>query len=194
MVKVMLADYDLKHAIKSRRLVIDPIGKHTIQQNGVDLTVDASYAVQIGGCERVFLDNVQHVKNMYETRNALVCGHDALNPTGTKYIPVTTKQMVLLSTREKIKIPNDLMGICGVRSTVARLGLFSPNTYADAGFEGTLTIEVYNAGCNTVMIPVGSRFLHVAFAKIMNGVEFPYKGSYQGQIGVRPPKALKVEE
>lgn len=81
-------------------------------------------------------------------------------------------------TRECVTFPNDLMAFVQLRSTWARKGLMLPPTVVDAGFSGTITLEIASFAEN--VLPVGERFVHLIFAKLTSPSE-PYKGKYQGQ-------------
>ena len=98
----------------------------------------------------------------------------------------SSRQFTLARTREFITMPNDLMAFVQLRSTWARHGLILPPTVVDAGFQGTITLEVASFGEN--VLPIGERFAHLIFAKLTSPSE-PYRGKYQGQVeitGARP--------
>jgi len=96
----------------------------------------------------------------------------------------------LLGTKEKIKMPTNLVGFCGLRSTFARLGFISPLTIIDAGFEGILTIGVFYSGSVPIRVPVGCRFLHVVFGELKSAAEVPYEGHYKKKTKISIPKSL----
>lgn len=85
-------------------------------------------------------------------------------------------------TRETITMPNDLMGFVQLRSTWARKGFIVPPTVIDAGFHGTVTLEIAKFG-EPGYVPLGQRFAHVIFAKLSTPSK-PYDGKYQGQSGI----------
>ena len=85
-------------------------------------------------------------------------------------------------TREFITMPNDLMAFVQLRSTWARRGFMLPGTVIDAGFSGTITLEIVSF-CEDHRVPVGERFAHLIFAKLTSPSE-PYRGKYQGQVGI----------
>lgn len=98
-------------------------------------------------------------------------------------------------TRELVTLPNDLMAFVQLRSTWARRGIMLPPTIVDAGFHGTLTLEIAAFGAKypddvrdyyTVDLPVGQRFVHLIFAKLTNPTT-PYRGKYQGQVEITGP-------
>jgi dCTP deaminase len=82
-------------------------------------------------------------------------------------------------TRETVYMPNDLMAFVQLRSTWAREGFMLPPTVIDAGFHGTITLEIAKFGPYAV-VPVRQRFAHIIFAKLSTPSE-PYAGKYQGQ-------------
>ncbi|MEM4438969.1 MAG: dCTP deaminase, partial [Pyrobaculum sp.] len=96
-----------------------------------------------------------------------------------------------LTTEEYVKMPDDVVGLANLRSTLARYGLVIPPTVVDAGFEGNITIEVVNESPNTIVLKRGMRFLHLILVKAEGRAL--YQGAYQGQRGVRPPKGLRAE-
>lgn len=89
-------------------------------------------------------------------------------------------------TRETITMPNDLMAFVQMRSTWARKGFIVPPTVIDAGFHGTITLEIAKFGAPE-RVPVGQRFAHIIFAKMCTPSE-PYNGKYQGQTGITHAK------
>jgi dCTP deaminase len=119
------------------------------------------------------------VKNHYKTAKSI-----------DGFLHITPLTHYLLSTMEEVKMPSNLVGFCGLRSTFARLGFVCPLTIVDAGFEGSLTIGVLYSGKIPVRIPVGTRFLHVVFAKLISDSDIPYDGHYKRQKGVSLPKSL----
>ena len=54
-------------------------------------------------------------------------------------------KFVLASTQEKVSVPNHLAAFVAGRSSVGRLGLQIQNAgFVDAGFQGQITLELYN--------------------------------------------------
>ena len=84
-------------------------------------------------------------------------------------------------TKEYFEMPDDLMAFVELRSTWARKGIMLPPTIVDAGFKGTLTLEI--VAFQTQKIPIGQRFAHLIFCKT-SGPCIPYSGKYQGQVNI----------
>jgi dCTP deaminase len=154
---MILSDKDIKEYIKSQKLLIEPLQLDTIRENGVDLRI---------GSEIIRIKRNGTYEKEY----------------GDKFV-IYENQHVLLTTKEKIKMPNDLIAFCNLRSTFARLGFIIPPTIVDAGFQGQLTIELVGSSY-PITIKEDERFLHLVFARTLSPVERPYSGKYQDQKGV----------
>ncbi len=106
------------------------------------------------------------------------------------------RQRWLICTDETIRIPNSCKGDVQLRSTWARLGLIIPATVADPGFIGNLTIELFNANVNPILIRPGDAMICMILSTIpylsMTREEKDYSmyGRYQLQTGITLPKAL----
>lgn len=167
--------------ISSKRLVIEPLSNDSVQQNGVDLKVGNEIAINVSRRDVKYVDatSSEEIEKSYK----MMRSRDG-------YFILSSLHECLFSTQERIELPNDLVGFCGLRSTFARLGFMSPLTVVDAGFKGTLTIGVFYGGSNQIKIPASCRFLHVVFAKLARQVDAPYRGQYQSQKGIRFPKPV----
>lgn len=94
------------------------------------------------------------------------------------------KQFVLATTREYIKLPNNMTAFVEGRSSIGRLGLFIQKAgWVDPGFEGQITLELFNATEWALNIKAGDRVGQLVFAKMDRDVVNPYKGKYQCQTG-----------
>jgi dCTP deaminase len=85
-------------------------------------------------------------------------------------------QLILGSTVEKVKIPADLVGSIEGRSSLARLGLFIHVTagYIDPGFEGKITLEIYNVNPRPIILRPGVRICQMALSKLSGIAVRPY--------------------
>ena len=102
---------------------------------------------------------------------------------------IEAHERVLLSTVEVVKVPHGYVGLIMLRSTVARAGLIAPTTYADSGFVGTLTMEVFNSNKWGIDLQAGTHIWNMVL--VPAPFELDYNGRYQNQPhGVVGPKAL----
>jgi len=105
--------------------------------------------------------------------------------------------LYLLSTREKISIPRDLVGRLDGRSSWGRVGLRVHATagFLDPGFVGLITLELDVVGPSPVELWEGDSICQVSFHCLAGPAESPYgsKGSkYQDQTGVTPSRDLEI--
>ena len=97
-------------------------------------------------------------------------------------------EFVLGVTMEKIKIPDDMVARVEGRSSLGRLGIIIHSTagFVDAGFEGTITLEITNINRMPVALYPGMRVCQLAFEMMTSPADVPYKSKksskYQGQV------------
>ena len=173
---MILSDFDLRAYLSSGRLKIEPFSEDIVRENGVDLRLGSEYCKLVESNEILDLtkgEAIEDIKSRYVCRESDV-------------ILLEPNSRYLLHTLEYVSLPPELMAFVEIRSTFARLGLLIPPTIIDGGFEGQITIELLTTTF-PVKIPVGTRFLHVVFAKLTTPVTRPYRGRYQGQRKVTLP-------
>ena len=193
--------------IMEGKLTIDPFSEDLVRENGIDLRLDRVYALPVETVRRFGLGHIKTFNLHVEVRNKVdelcriehVFADTLTNEVIEKlyvilevsdYIVIPPRSFALLVTKEYVKLPDDLVGFCNLRSTLARLGLMIPPTIVDAGFEGQLVIEVYNTRDLFIYLRPNTPFLHLVLARTEG--KATYSGSYQRQIGVRLPDPTKL--
>ncbi len=172
---MILSDKDIKTYLDKKVLLIEPLSPDTVRENGVDLRVGDELLRFIYNKEPVDINNKDSLEKIYTKEKV------------EKDFIIFPQERVLIKIDEKIKMPNNLVGFCNIRSTFARLGLAIPPTIVDAGYEGNLTIMLMG-GNAPVKISKGTRFLHLVFSTTLSEVEKPYSGSYHQSAGVTGAK------
>jgi dCTP deaminase len=171
----VLGKYEILKYLNKKLLKIKPFSNEIVSNNGLDLRIGSEVAYLTENATEAYLDKSNSMQLFSKERKK-------------KYIELPPLRFTLLHTLEYVSFPKDIVGFCNLRSTLARWGIMAPPTIIDAGFEGNITIEVFNASNAKLYLPVNARFLHVILVKA-KGAE-PYKGSYFQQTGVRLPKNL----
>ncbi len=103
---------------------------------------------------------------------------------------------VLGSTLEYVRIPPNLVGRLEGRSSIGRLGVIVHATagFIDPAFEGTITLEISNAGKIPVALHPGMRICQLTLLET-GPVQRPYgaarRSKYQGQ---RQPTASRIAQ
>lgn len=88
---------------------------------------------------------------------------------------------ILASTIERIKMPDNVVGIVHDKSSWARRGIAVQNTVIEPGWCGYLTLELSYHGRHPITIPRGVGIAQVVFHYTDFPVEQPYDGKYQDQ-------------
>jgi len=164
---MILSDRTIRELLACGELGIEPLEDIQIQPASVDVRLGTSFSV---------IRSTDNVLRM---------------DTATEYHSMTAetflllpKQFVLATTMEYFQLPDNLTAFVEGRSSIGRLGLFIQNAgWVDPGFEGEITLELYNASDLAIELHAGRRVGQLVFAQTDGKVENPYRGKYQGQRG-----------
>jgi len=163
---MILSDKTIREMIKAGSLVIDPLTDHAIQPASVDCRLGTHYLlVEDTKMDLISLDSEIHYREI-EGDEIIIPPHSFL----------------LATTKEYIKLPDDLTAFVEGRSSIGRIGLFIQNAgWVDPGFEGRITLELYNANSLPIKLKAGRRICQLVFCKMDRATDTPYRGKYQGQ-------------
>lgn len=95
---------------------------------------------------------------------------------------------ILGYTMERFVIPRDVMVLCVGKSTYARCGAIVNVTPIEAGFEGSVVIEISNATPLPLVVHAGQGIAQFMFFQSDEPCEVSYAdrgGKYQGQSGLQ---------
>jgi len=163
---MILSDKTIRRYVTEGRLIIEPLEEMQIQPASVDLRLGNHY-LKIAEHKTAVLDLIH--KPEYEE----IIQEEVVIPPHS---------FLLATTREYVKLPDDLTAFVEGRSSIGRLGLFIQNSgWVDPGFEGEITIELYNANILPIKLVTGVRICQLVFAQLDQQAEHPYRGKYQGQ-------------
>lgn len=169
---MILNDKTIRDYIDKKLIQIDPLDDAQIQPSSVDLRLGYDFLIYPEDLE------VLDIRDPYFS-NRLI--REEATEEGFVIKP---KQFVLATTLEYIKLPDFITAFVEGRSSLGRLGLFIENAgWVDAGFEGNITLEFYNANSIPIKIYPGMRICQLVFAKMEGPSERPYRGKYHGQRG-----------
>ena len=163
---MILSDKTIRKYLKEKKLLIEPLEDLQIQPGSVDFRLGNHY-LKISEHDLTNLDlKSQPVYEEIIREEVVIPPHSFL----------------LATTKEYVKLPDDLTAFVEGRSSIGRLGLFIQNSgWVDPGFEGEITIELYNANSLPIKLMSGVRICQLVFAKLDQTAENPYRGKYQGQ-------------
>ncbi len=165
---MILSDSSIKELIKKKELIIEPFEEENIQASSIDL--------RLGDEVIIYEDDFIDIKREdVKVRKIKVDDSFVIEP----------KAFVLATTIEYIKLPNYITAFVEGRSSLGRLGLFIENAgWVDAGFEGQITLELYNSNSSPIKLYPNMRICQIVLAKLDKPAQNPYRGKYQGQKGV----------
>ena len=173
---MILSDGEIIGLHDSGKLGIDPFTVDNVQSASYDITLGDTFSV-IDCHSSVIIEPEK--KYDYRTVKAY------------RYI-IYPGQFVLATTREYIKLPNNLTAFVEGRSSWGRLGLFIQNAgWVDPGFEGEITLELFNANKCPIELEKGMRIGQLVFAKMEKDALYPYCGKYQGQRNATGSRVFK---
>ncbi|RKD33917.1 dCTP deaminase [Thermohalobacter berrensis] len=163
---MILSDKTLKEMISNNKLIIDPLTEEQIQPASVDLRLGRNFLkVDENSIESMCLD--KEIKYVEFNSNEVI---------------IPPNSFLLATTKEYIKLPNNVTAFVEGRSSIGRMGLFIQNAgWVDPGFEGEITLELYNANRLPIKLKAGRRICQLVFALMDEEAENPYNGKYQGQ-------------
>ena len=181
---MVLSDRSIREALDAGRIVIDPLGEGCVQPSSVDLHVDQYF--------RIFRNHTSRVIDVREDQEDL-----------TELVDIGTEDPLILhpgefllgSTKERVALPDDLVGRLEGKSSLGRLGLLIHSTagFVDAGWDGHLTLELSNVANLPITVYPGMKIGQISFLEMTTAAEHPYGSSelgskYQGQCGPTPSR------
>lgn len=180
---MILSDKDIKAQINMGRIeVTSPVGDHekNIHASSMDLRLGKYFKVY-EHTKHPVLDPLK--MDSFQGLTKMVTIADPNEP-----FIVHPGDFVLGVTLEKVKLPDDIVARVEGRSSLGRLGIIIHSTagFVDAGFEGTITLEITNINRIPVALYPGMRVCQLAFETMSSPAEIPYNmkksSKYQGQI------------
>lgn len=181
---MVLSDKTLKKMIAEGKLIKNKIGPNAIQPASIDCTlgnkfllVDSSQMTSLSLDDEIIYREIE-----------------------ADEITIPANSFILATTNEYMLLPDDIVCFVEGRSSIGRLGLFIQNAgWVDPGFEGKITLELYNANSLPIKLTAGRRICQFVFAKTDFPVELPYgapgkKSKYQGQDTTVGSRVFRDEE
>jgi dCTP deaminase len=197
---VLLSDRDIRAALGSGDLALDPFDPTLIQPSSIDVRLDRYF--------RVFNNSrYTHIdpRLPQEDLTTLVEVGDGTGEDGTavsdggvaaEAFILHPGEFVLGSTLELVTVPDNLAARLEGKSSLGRLGLLTHSTagFVDPGFTGHITLELSNTANLPIALYPGMKIGQLALFNLSSPAEAPYGSGplgskYQGQRGPTPSKA-----
>lgn len=176
---MILSDKTLKEMIAAGTLGVSPMDEESIQPASIDCRLGDDFLV----VEDRQMDTISLSSEIIYRKI-----------TGPM-ITIPPHSFLLATTMEYVKLPNDLTAFVEGRSSIGRIGLFIQNAgWVDPGFEGQITLELYNANSLPIRLEAGRRICQLVFCRMDQAALNPYKGKYQGQRNATGSQVFKDTE
>jgi dCTP deaminase len=169
----ILSNDNLVRLIRKGHLVVSPFEENAISCKGIDLRLGSEMA------------RINHTKVVFDSRKQNDLSTFFTKEVGSEFI-IKEQETVLFHTLERLALPADILGIIGLRSSYARLGLHVSLGFVDPGFEGQLTVEVTGSSF-PIKVYTEDKLFHIVFVKLNSLCTNTYRGKYQNQRGVTLP-------
>jgi len=178
---MILSDQDIKKRIKDGSIVVtSPTNDHdkNIHASSMDFRLGRYFKLYEHSRNAV-LDPLKSESFQDIMRNIEI--------TDESPFIVQPGEFVLGVTLETVKLGDDIVARVEGRSSLGRLGIIIHSTagFIDAGFEGTITLEITNINRMPIALYPGMRVCQLAFEEMSSPAEIPYNmkasSKYQGQ-------------
>ena len=157
------------------KYVVSPFVDHQVRQ-----TLDGKPAISYGLSSMGYdlrLDYEVAFHNLYsrETIDPKNTEEDNWNfikvgdHTEDRVLVVPSNRFILAQTYESINMPYNCIGICTAKSTYARCGIILSTSPIEPGWQGHITLEVYNANNVPIRIYPGEGFLQLVLIETSDG-------------------------
>ena len=180
---MILQDNEVIKRIQNNEIIIKPKPKdEQVQPASIDLRLGNEYLQPVFGTEIDIKNNspkYEYVK--------------------TNRITIPPHNFILATTKEEIKVPDDLVARVEGRSSIGRLGITIHVTagFIDPGFEGQITLEIANLSNTVVILYEDMRICQLVFEEL-KGIPTRIYGEcdnkYQNQNGVTGSMMLYESE
>ena len=170
---MILVDWEIADHIKRGFIKIDPYDPALVQPNSLDIRL---------GNHFVWYEPCDDVIDPFN-RETL---HTHVQERKSAYFDIMPGQFVLAETLECVTLPDNIVSSIEGKSSVARLGIELHQTggWIDAGFSGTITLEMCNSNCRPVRVYAGMPIGQLVFY-VTKRCECPYDkkpdAKYQNQ-------------
>lgn len=181
---MLLSDRDIRAAVDSGDLGIEPFDAALIQPSSVDVRLDKYFRV-FNNSKYTHIDPKKEMDELTALVEVPADESFVLHPG----------EFVLASTLEKFTLPTNLAGRLEGKSSLGRLGLLTHSTagFIDPGFSGFITLELSNVANLPIVLYPGMKVGQLALFGMSSPAETPYGtgalgSKYQGQRGPTPSK------
>lgn len=180
----VLSDVDIRKALESSRIVIDPVEDDQIQPASVDLRLGMNFLVPKSEMEIFFPRMPTAFEVMIKPWENNSFRYREFKLLEDDYYVLPPGGFVLAEVLEYVRIGDDLRGTIEGKSSLGRLGLFVHVTAGniDPGWSGVLTLELLNVSTPSVPFALkrGMKICQISFDELTSPAERVYNSKGLG--------------
>lgn len=172
----VLVDWQIAKEIARENIKISPYEEDNLQPNSLDVRLGKSFGRYGNSLIDVAKQETFKIES-FEANEVIIQPHEFL----------------LAETRENLTLPANIVATIEGKSSLARMGLSLHQTggWIDAGFSGTITLELYNANAVPIKLYAGMKIGQLVFEKTEK-CHVPYNkrvgAKYNNQKGATPSR------
>lgn len=181
---MILPDHEIIEYLKSGKLIIEPLENPDLQIQSacVDLRLGNEFRIF-----KVLAEPFIDIKNSKDYT-------ELIHITDNEAFILHPREFVIGVTKERIKLPANLVGYVDGRSSLGRLGITAhiTSSFVDPTFDGKLALEISNLGRIPVKLYPGMRICKLVFFKMTGPAKRPYsqrpEAKYKNHIEPAPSR------
>jgi dCTP deaminase len=166
--------------------MIDPFIENQVREGVISYGVSSyGYDIRVGNRFKIFTNLYSTVVDPKQFRPEAYVDFE-----GDQCI-IPPNSFVLAESVEMIRMPRSVTALVLCKSTYIRAGVLIPTTVLEAGWEGTITLEIGNMTPLPAKIYANEGIAQVLFFEGDEACDVSYadrKGKYQNQSGVVLPR------
>lgn len=160
----------LLELVKTKKLVEDLSERELKDPEG------AGFDLRLGKVSKISGKGFLGIKERNSADSKLIAEY---NPKKKQSITIKPGESYLVTTLEKVNIPQNITAKTWLRSTLYRSGIIMSAGNIAPGYQGELSFFFFNAGNAKMEIELGARIVHIIFWEV-NGRSSTYRGQWQG--------------
>lgn len=158
-----ISDTSLKNLIDKGKLVVTNINDTDIQPSSIDIRVSNDFLRLSQLRANIEGEDVDIQQSIYLGKGKPV-HYESYNISDNDWFEIKPGEFVLASARSYLKIPTNIIGIIEGKYSIGRQGLLVQNTgIIDPGYEGKITLELYNITKSNIYIKPGQNIAQIVF-------------------------------
>lgn len=186
-----LPDFVLKEYIKKSKIKIDPLS-----QDWEDQVDEVTIDFHLGNILRVFTNSgLNSIDTRFTSKEDMEKMMELIELKPGQPFILTENDFVIATTRERLTLPDDIIGHLHGKSSLARLGIVVHSTAArfDPGWDGKPVLEfgTFLKG-KRIVIYEGSPICAFSFEKLSAKVQHSYKKNPRSYGGSSIPEASHI--